>query len=76
MGILTYILLYINNLHYINDNTKYSEDISLKIPLIISLSVLIIMNMVCSDIETINIDTCINKKNLEIFTDNNYSNWL
>tara|TARA_Y100000768_G_scaffold388946_1_gene389113 strand:+ start:11867 stop:12130 length:264 start_codon:yes stop_codon:yes gene_type:complete len=76
MGILTYILLYINNLHYINDKTKFKNDISLKIPAIISLSVLIILNTFCTTFETINIDTNINKKNLEIFTDNNYSNWL
>jgi len=76
MGILTYCLLYINNLHYINDKNKYNEDISLKIPAIISLSVLIIMNIFCQNIDTINIDTNINKKHLEMFTDNNYSNWL
>ena len=76
IGIFTYILLYINNLHYVNDKTKYKEDISLKIPAILSLSVFIIINLFCNSFDTIQIDTSINKKNLELFTDNNYSNWL
>jgi hypothetical protein len=76
IGIFTYILLYINNLHYINDKTKYKEDISLKIPAILSLTVFIIVNLFCNSFDTIQIDTSINKKNLELFTDNNYSNWL
>lgn len=82
IGIITYLLLYLNNLvviknnigNKIDDNIDYKFNISLKVPLIISLLVLIILNNYSTINQNVNIisATIANCKDsdIELYTDN------
>lgn len=86
IGIITYFLLYLNKLQNLNNEVDNNNDnikclsnynISLKVPLIISLIVLYILNNLNTTNEyLLNIDSAEinNSNNIDIFTDNLH--WL
>ena len=82
IGIITYLLLYLNNLvviknnigNKIDDNIDYKFNVSLKVPLIISLLVLIILNNYSAINQNINIISATiadcKDNDIELYTDN------
>lgn len=80
VGILTYILLYFNNLQNYsneleeNNNLRLNNNVSLKVPLIISLVVYYILNNTIDNNSINTINKCTSSisktKDIDMFTDN------